>query len=144
MSRSGALDRIDTLLSGVTDPTFTAVLRGEPLSVSGTPLCAFWITNRVSTKATLNDMTTMQTFMIRSYFRMQVSSSVRENIELDLWDAAVNIDTALRGDATLDNNVNDSSVGAIATGYTDIGGVAYRTLDVPFNVEILGEVPIAP
>ena len=75
---------------------------------------------------------------------MQVSSSVRENIELDLWDAAVNIDTALRGDATLDNNVNDSSVGAIATGYTDIGGVAYRTLDVPFNVEILGEVPIAP
>ena len=107
-------------------------------------MCAFWITNRVSTQATLSDMSTMTTFMIRSYFRMQVSSSVRENIELDLWDTAVNIDTALRGDSTLSDNVNDLNVGSTATGYTDIGGVAYRTLDIPLSVEVLGEIPIAP
>ena len=42
MSRSGALDRIDALLGTVTDPQFTAVIRGEPLSISGTPVVAFW------------------------------------------------------------------------------------------------------
>ena len=144
MSRSGALDRIDALLSGVSDPTFTAVLRGEPLSISGTPMCAFWITNRSTIFETLSTVSTTTAFIIRSYFRMQVSRDVRESVELDLWDACVNIETALRGDAQLDGNASDSNVGTMATGYTDIGGTAYRTLDVPFNVEILGEIPIAP
>jgi len=35
-------------------------------------------------------------------------------------------------------------VGDATTGYTDIGGVAYRTLDIPLTVEIMGEVTIAP
>ena len=75
---------------------------------------------------------------------MQASQDVRESLEEDLWDAAVNIDTALRSDADLAGNCSDSNVGTMATGYTDIGGVAYRTMDIPFEVEILGEVTITP
>ena len=144
MTRAGAIDRIDALLSGVTDPTFTAVMRGEPLAVSGTPLCAFWLTTRATTQLTLKDTSTLTTFLVRVYFKMQISADVRESIELDLWDASVNIDTALRSDANLAGHCSDSNVGTSTTGYTDIGGVAYRTLDIPFEVEILGDVTITP
>ena len=144
MTRAGVIDRIDALLSGVTDPTFTAVLRGEPLAVSGTPLCAFWLTTRTTTQKTLRDTSTLTTFLIRVYLRMQASADIRESIELDLWDASVNIDTALRSDANLAGHCSDSNVGTSTTGYTNIGGVAYRTLDIPFEVEILGDVTITP
>jgi len=144
MTRAGAIDRIDALLSGVTDPTFTAVMRGEPLAVGGTPLCAFWLTTRSTTQLTLKDTSTLTTFLVRVYFKMQISADVRESIELDLWDASVNIDTALRSDANLAGHCSDSNVGTSTTGYTDIGGVAYRTLDIPFEVEILGDVTITP
>jgi len=144
LSRSGAIDRIDALLATVSDPAFTAVLRGEPLSISGAPLIAFWLTDRITSSMTLTDTNTQTTFMIRAYFRMQVSADVRESLETDLWDAAVNIDTALRSDANLAGNVDDSAVGATVTGYTDIGGVAYRTLQMPFTVEIMGDVAITP
>ena len=144
MTRAGAIDRIDALLSSVSDPTFAAVMRGEPLAVSGTPLCAFWITTRATTQLTLRDASTLTTFLVRIYFRMQVSADVRESIELDLWDASVNIDTALRSDANLAGHCSDSNVGTSTTGYTSIGGISYRTLDIPFEVEILGEVTITP
>lgn len=144
MTRAGAIDRIDALLSSVSDPTFTAVMRGEPLAVSGTPLCAFWLTTRTTTQLTLRDASTLTTFLVRVYFRMQASPDVRESIELDLWDASVNIDTALRSDANLAGHCSDSNVGTSTTGYTQIGGIAYRTLDIPFEVEILGEVTITP
>lgn len=144
MTRAGAIARIDVLLSSVTDPTFTAVMRGEPLAVSGTPLCAFWLTTRSTTQLTLKDTSTLTTFLVRVYFRMQISADVRESIELDLWDASVNIDTALRSDANLAGHCSDSNVGTSTTGYTDISGVAYRTLDIPFEVEILGDVTITP
>ena len=144
MSRAGALTRIDALLSSVNDPQFAAVMRGEPLGISGTPLCAFWLTGRTTTAMTLRDTITETTFTIRVYFRMQSSGDVRESIEEELWDAATNIDVALRGDADLSGNVSDSNVGNAVTGYTNIGGVAYRTLDIPFTVEIMGDVTITP
>ena len=124
MTRAGAIARIDVLLSSVTDPTFTAVMRGEPLAVSGTPLCAFWLTTRSTTQLTLKATSTLTTFLIRVYFKMQIRADVRESIELDLWDASVNIDTALRSDANLAGHCSDSNVGTSTTGYTDIGGVA--------------------
>ena len=33
MSRAGAIAQIDTLLSTITDPAFTSVVRGEPLGI---------------------------------------------------------------------------------------------------------------
>ena len=75
---------------------------------------------------------------------MQAASSVRETIELDLWNTAVNIDTALRGDSNLSGNVEDMEIGDITTAYTDMGGVAYRTLDVPLTLKIYGDVTITP
>ena len=41
MSRSGAMDRIDALLGGISDPAFVGVLRGEPLAISGTQCLRF-------------------------------------------------------------------------------------------------------
>jgi len=75
---------------------------------------------------------------------MQTSADVRESIELDVWDAMVNIDTALRSDANLAGNVTDSSIGTSTTGYTEISGVAYRTVDIPYSVMLANEVTITP
>ena len=49
-----------------------------------------------------------------------------------------------RGDSNLSGNVSDMSRGGASTGYTSIGGVAYRTIDIPLQLEILGEVAITP
>ena len=99
MSRSGALDRIDVLLSTITDPAFVAVIRAEPLALSGTPVLAYWVQARTNGWQTLSDIGSTTTIMVRAYFRLQVSVDVRESIELALWDAMVEVDTVLRGDA---------------------------------------------
>ena len=144
MSRAGAIDRIDSLLGSVSDPAFTAVYSGQPLAIAGTPTLAFWITGRTMDFRTLNDVSTTTNFLIRAYFRVQMSPDVRESVELDVWNAAVNIDTALRSDADLAGNCTDSDVGDAVVGYVELGGVAYRTLEMPFNVEIYGDVTITP
>ena len=55
-----------------------------------------------------------------------------------------NVPSALRGDSTLSGNVTDLQIGTSTTGYISIGGIAYRTIDFPLELEILGEVTIAP
>ena len=144
MSRSGAMDRIDALLGTVSDPTFTSVLRGEPLSINGTPVVAFWITSREVDFLTLTDVSSFTEITIRAYFRMQVSQDVREDLELNIWDAIVNIDTALRGDSDLAGNVTDMEILEATTAYTEIGGIAFRTVDIPIRLKIMGEVTITP
>lgn len=144
MSRSGAIDRIDALLGSVTNPTFGAVLRGEPMAIAQTPTVAFWMTGREVDFLTLNDVSSLTEFTIRAYWRLQMSRDIREDIELEVWDATVNIDSALRGDSDLAGNVADIDIGSASTGYTDIGGVAYRTLDIPLSVQIMSEITITP
>jgi len=144
VSRTGALDRIDTLLGTVSSPTFDYVVRGEPFSISATPVVAFWLISRNIAFETLTDVSTTTDFLIRAYWRIQASQDMREDIELDVWNASVNIPSALRGDSTLNGNVADLSIGSATTGYTEIGGLAFRTLDVPLTIEIMGEVAIAP
>ena len=144
MSRSGALGQIDTLLAAISDPAFTAVYRGEPLAISGTPVLAFWVTGRRNDFETLGDIGSRTTVMVRAYFRMQDSPDVRESIELAVWDAMVQIDTQLRSDAELGGNVTDSSLGPATVGYTNMSGGVYRTVSVPFEMEIYGEVTITP
>jgi len=143
LSRSGVLDRIDALLGTVSDPQFVSVIRGEPLSISGTPSVAFWITGRTVRELTLADASSNTEIMIRAYFRMQQSQDVRESLELNIWDAIVNIDTALRSDSDLAGNASDIEIGDASTGYTEIGGVAYRTVDIALSILLLGEVPIS-
>ncbi len=144
MSRSGALDRIDVLLGTVTDPQFTSVIRGEPLSISGTPVVAFWITNRRTVQMTLANASSEVDFLIRCFFRMQSSQDVRESLELDMWDAMANIETALRSDTDLAGNVSDASFGEMTTAYLEVSGTVYRVVDIPYSVEILGETTITP
>tara|TARA_R100001530_G_scaffold104276_5_gene72626 strand:+ start:2353 stop:2787 length:435 start_codon:yes stop_codon:yes gene_type:complete len=144
LSRSGALNRIDTLLGTVSDPTFTAVLRGEPLALAGSPTAAFWIAGREVDFLTLKDVSSITEITIRAYFRMQPSAVVREDLELNIWDAIVNIDTALRSDSDLDGNITDMEIGSATTGYSEIGGLAFRTLDIPLSLTIMGEVTITP
>ena len=144
MSRSGALAQVDTLLSAISDPAFVAVYHGEPLAIAGTPVLAFWVTGRTNDYQTLGDIGARTAVMVRAYFRMQDSPDVRESIELAVWDAMVQIDSQLRSDADLGGNVSDSSVGAATVGYTNMGGGVVRTVSVPYEMQILGEVTITP
>ncbi len=144
MSRSGALSRIDALLSEISDPAFTSVLRGEPLAISGSPLLAYWITGRTDDFETLGDIGSRTSMLIRAYFRMQDSQDVRETLEEEVWDAMVQVDTKLRSDADLAGNVTDSNVGTATVGYITMGGAVFRAVSIPFEVEILGEITITP
>ena len=142
MTRAGALDRIDTLLSGITDPPFTAVIRAEPLALSGTTVLAYWMLSRASDFRSLSNIGSNTQVMVRAYFRLQESADVRESVELALWDAAVQIDTQLRSDANLNDNVTDSNVGSAVFGMAQVGNALYRTVSVPFEMMIYEEVPI--
>jgi len=144
MSRSGALDRIDILLSTITDPPFTAVVRAEPLALSGTPVLAYWVQSRSNGWQTLGDIGSTTTIMVRVYFRLQASTDVRESIELALWDAMVEVDSKLRSDANLDGNCTDSTVGSATVATIDIGGQLYRTATIPFDIQLYEEVTITP
>ena len=144
MSRAGALDRIDVLLSTITDPAFTAVIRAEPLALSGTPILAYWVQARTNGWQTLSDIGSTTTIMVRAYFRLQASADVRESIELELWDSMVEVDTVLRGDANLDGNCTDSTVGSATVATLDMGGALYRTATIPFDIQIYEEVTITP
>ena len=144
MSRSGALARIDALLSEISDPAFAAVVRGEPLAISGSPLVAFWITGRTSAFETLGDVGSRTSILIRAYFRMQDSQDVRETLEEEVWDTIVQIETKLRSDANLAGNVSDSNVGPATIGYINMSGGVFRAVSIPFEMEILGEITITP
>ena len=144
MSRSGALDRIDVLLSTITDPAFVAVIRAEPLALSGTPILAYWVQARTNGWQTLSDIGSTTTIMIRAYFRLQASADVRESIELELWDAMVEVDTKLRSDANLDGNCTDSTVGSATVSTLEVSGSLYRTATLPFAIQIYEEITITP
>lgn len=144
MTRAGALDRIDVLLSTITDPAFAAVVRAEPLALAGTPVLAFWVQSRTPGWQTLTDIGSTTTIMVRAYFRMQPSTDVRETIEAQVWDAMVEIETKLRSDANLDGNVTDSTVGAAQVQYLTIDASVYRVVTVPFDIQIYEEITITP
>ena len=144
MSRSGALDRIDVLLSTITDPAFVAVIRAEPLALSGTPILAYWVQARTNGWQTLSDIGSTTTIMVRAYFRLQASADVRESIELELWDSMVEVDTKLRSDANLAGNCTDSTVGSATVATLDMGGALYRTATIPFDIQLYEEVSIVP
>tara|TARA_R110002012_G_scaffold72036_3_gene184354 strand:+ start:5503 stop:5937 length:435 start_codon:yes stop_codon:yes gene_type:complete len=144
MSRSGVISTIDTLLSGVTSPTFAAVYQGEPLSIPTTPVAAFWLEAHNELFTTFGDSSTTATFTIQCYWRMQSSPDVRETIEAEVWDAIVNIKTALRGDSNLSGNCTDSNPLDAEVSYEEIGGIVYRLATIPLEVEIYGESVITP
>ena len=144
MTRAGALDRMDVLLSTITDPPFTAVVRAEPLALAGTPVLAFWVQSRTPGWQTLGNIGSTPTIMGRAYFRMQAAADVRESIELQVWDAMVQIETKLRSDADLAGNVTDSSVGPAQVQYLTIDGAVFRCVTVPFEIQIYEEITITP
>ena len=144
MSRAGVLSTIDSLISGVSSPTFTAVSQGEPLQVPTTPIAAFWISSQSEDFQTLGDASTTLELMIRCYWRQQLSPNVRESIELEIYDAIVSIKTALRGDSNLSGNCTDSRPGTATVGIQVVGGTPFRTVSVPFFVDVYGEETITP
>ena len=144
MSRAGVLSTIDSLISGVSSPTFTAVYQGEPLQVPTTPIAAFWISSQSEDFKTLGDASTTLELMIQCYWRQQLSPNVRESIELEIYDAIVSIKTALRGDSNLSGNCTDSRPGTATVGIQVVGGTPFRTLSIPFFVDVYGEETITP
>jgi hypothetical protein len=93
---------------------------------------------------TLTNIGSTTTIMVRAYFRMQPSTDVRESIEAQVWDAMVEIETKLRSDANLADNVTDSQVGAAQVQYLTIDGAIFRVVTVPFEIQIYEEVTITP
>jgi hypothetical protein len=75
---------------------------------------------------------------------MQTSADIREDIELDIWNAISGILSGLRGDAALGGNCTDSRPGDASTGYIDLGGVLYRQATVPYTVDLYGSETITP
>jgi len=131
-------------LSEITDPPFVGVIRAEPLALAGTPVVCFWVNGRVDNHQTLGDIGSTTTIMVRAYWRLQSSRVVQEAIELDIWDAMVNIDSKLRSDANLDGNCTDSRVGAATVVNMQIGDAICRTVSIPFEIDIYGEITITP
>jgi hypothetical protein len=112
--------------------------------LSGTPVLAYWVQARTNGWQTLGDIGSTTTIMVRAYFRLQASADVRESIELELWDAMVEVDTKLRSDANLAGNCTDSTVGSATVATLDMGGALYRTATIPFDIQIYEEVTITP
>jgi len=144
VTRAGVISTIDTRLSAVSSPAFSAVYVGEPLSIAGTPACAFWLSGVSQDFTTLGDASTVADFTIRAYWRMQTSADIREDIELDIWNAVSGILSGLRGDAALGGNCTDSDPGDATTGYLELGGVLYRQATIPFSVDLFGSETITP
>ena len=93
---------------------------------------------------TLSDIGSTTTIMVRAYFRLQASADVRESIELELWDAMVEVDTKLRSDANLDGNCTDSTVGSATVSTIDMGGGLYRAATISFEIQLYEEITITP
>jgi hypothetical protein len=144
MTRAGVLNTIDSLLGSVSNPTFAAVLRGEPLMIPTTPIAAFWLTQHEEDFTTLGDASTTAEFTIQCYWRMTSAQDVRESLELEIWDAISGVKSALRGDAALSGNCTDSRPGFATTGYIDLSGVTFKVASIPFFVEIYGSETITP
>jgi len=144
MTRAGVLNTVDSLLSGITSPTLAAVYQGEPLSIPTTPVAAFWITSQAEDFTTLADASTTLELTIQTYFRQQLSPSVRESIELEIYDAIVSIKTALRGDTLLSGNAQNSTPGTASVAIEVIGGTPFRVLTIPLFVDVYGEELITP
>tara|TARA_R110000787_G_scaffold135936_6_gene248340 strand:+ start:3298 stop:3732 length:435 start_codon:yes stop_codon:yes gene_type:complete len=144
MTRAGVLTTIESLLAGITSPTFTAVLRGEPLLVPSTPIISFWLSQHEEDFTTLGDASTTAEFSIRCYWRMSSAQAVRENLELEVWNAISSIKSALRGDSNLSGNCTDSRPGFASTGYVDLSGITFKVVDMPFFVDIYGSETITP
>ena len=136
--------RIDALLSGISDPVFTAVYQGEPLAISSTPVLAFWLTGQEVTAGTMTSQGTTTRLTVRAYFRMQVSPDIRESMEEDVWDAMTNIHSALVADIELNGHASDLRIGIAEAGFIEIGGNAFRTVSVPIEVDILEVITVAP
>jgi hypothetical protein len=144
MTRAGVLNTIDTLLGSVSNPSFAAVLRGEPLMIPTTPIAAFWLTQHEEDFTTLGDASTTAEFTIQCYWRMTSAQDVRESLELEIWDAIAGVKSALRGDAALSGNCTDSRPGFATTGYIDLSGVTFKVASIPFFIEIYGSETITP
>jgi|TARA_R110000744_G_scaffold53857_1_gene114747 hypothetical protein len=144
MTRAGVLNTIDSLLGSVSNPTFTAVLRGEPLLVPSTPIVSFWLAQHEEDFTTLGDASTIAEFTIRCYWRVPNAQDVRESLELEVWDAIASIKSALRGDSNLSDNCTDSRPGFASTGYIDLSGITFKVMSMPFFVDIYGSETITP
>jgi len=144
MTRAGVLSTIDSLLGSVSSPSFSAVLRGEPLLIPTTPIVAFWLTQHEEDFTTLGDASTTAEFTIRCYWRMPTAQDVRESLELEVWDAIAGIKSALRGDAALSGNCTDSRPGFATTGYIDLSGITFKVASIPLFIDIYGSETITP
>ena len=139
------MTQIETILKANDDPDFDIVYKHEPLSIpSGDRVAEFFFTGESQKAMTLGNVMLTQDFTIRVYFRIQAAPQARNTAELELWNACRSVQTGLSADRQLGGNTTDMVIGDADVGYSDIGGVTFRTLSIPLGlVELEGEA-IAP
>jgi hypothetical protein len=146
MSRSGALDQIETLLGTVTDPALQGITRGEPLSIPAVVWCAYYLSGQVTMPemATFGDESTITTVTVRLYFPAITDPQSQSAVETDIWDGIANVRTAILGDSDLGDNVSQLKMPSATVGYEELSGVWYRTTTQPIDLWILSDTTVSP
>ena len=145
MSRSGAMTQIETILKANSDPDFDLVLQHEPLSIpTGDRVACFYFVGESEKSMTLGNVMVTQEFNIRCFIKVMPSIQARNKSELELWNACRSVQVGLSADRQLGGNTTDLTLGEAEVGWTDVGGVTFRTLSIPMGLVELEAEAIAP
>tara|TARA_R110000824_G_scaffold53298_1_gene147656 strand:- start:274 stop:720 length:447 start_codon:yes stop_codon:yes gene_type:complete len=146
MSRSGALDQVDTLLSSVSgiSPSFVAVSRGEPLNIPALPWCAFWVSGLsvIEEMTTLGDESTITEITVRSYHPASLEPGTNEKVTLEVWNAIAGIRSALLGDADLGGNAAQIHISNADVMNVEINGNWFVQTNQNLDVWLLGDTTV--
>ena len=148
VDRAAVVTQIDTILKAVSDPDFQGYYVGEPIKVAKYPAVAFWYTGNSEPnegRKTLGNTMVQDNFLIRCYFPLVTSPSIKKNVDLAIWDAVRNISAGLYGDANLGDLVTDLDVGdAVVDWMQWNSGAVSRIVTIPLELKDLEAETITP
>lgn len=141
VDRASVVTQIDTVLKAVSAPEFQQYLVGEPVKIAKYPAIAFWYTGDsepAEGRKTLGNVMIQENFLIRAYFPVLASPSVKKNVDLDIWNTVRNVSAGLYGDANLNDLVTDLDVGDAVVDYFQFNsGAVNRIVTIPLEIKDL-------
>ncbi len=118
VDRASVVTQIDTLIKTV--GTFQAYYVGEPVQVPARPCIAFWYVGDEPYEggaATFGNVMVTERFRIQAYYPVIASPTIKENVDLYIWNTVRNVKAALVGDSTLGDLVQDLTMDDASTSY---------------------------
>ena len=151
MSRKGALDRIDKILTQENGGTkMRKVYRGDPtdtgLSLGEGPFAAYWIGGEVTKDKTFGNVMVTHQITVAVYWAIPNNERQLAANELAIWEAMRDIQTAFRADSDLGGNTTDLEIDEAEVGTLPVGrGTAaeYRVLRFELHLIDLEEEAIS-